>query len=74
MIYVYIGGIEHIYSYLNCLLLSNTLCSYDYIIVTQTRKLFSTVFGILKLNQCLVIKTNEYSNVRSLHFECSFHP
>ena len=48
--FVYIGGIENIYSYLNCLLLANTLCSYEYIIVTLTRKLFSTVFGILKLN------------------------
>ena len=45
--------------------MSNTLCSYYYIIVTRTRKLFSTVFGVLKLNKCLVIKTNEYSNVRS---------
>ena len=53
MIFVFIGEIENIYSYLNCLLLAN-LCLIHfvayYIIAKRSRKLFSTVFGVLKLN------------------------
>ena len=48
MILVYIGGIGNIYSYLNCLLLAN-LCLIHFVAIIKTRKLFSTVFGILKL-------------------------